>query len=211
MKKIKKISRLSLLALLASCNLKAPTPPDWSEDCSVSDDTYIRLAEDDSHRPPRIPQGTTPEDSIEESERGLKSIGYEVMVGNPPGQDGLLESKKMCAITLPGGVYISKECNDRVSDKPIEKAALLRHEHVHAIQQNAMGASFFLMYSFAEGRLLGIESPAYRESIYTRKFFGDDISKDAVYDFAGKTYDKYDGVHMPRHCYQQIASEVWFE
>jgi hypothetical protein len=144
-------------------------------------------------------------------------MGYDLVIGNPTNYQGLAgKGKDFCAITLPGHIFISEKCSAEMGSNHVLWSALLRHEGTHAAQQKRMGASFFLVYAYGEGRLLGIETPAYDVTYSTLRYFALDETlgviaptTEVLVEKAGSFYDKYDGTHIPKQCYQDIAVRVW--
>ncbi len=217
---MKKIAILLSITGASGCGIRTPpVPPDWNEEtCEPSDRSYIDMAHDKQDKPPPIEPGTATKQAREDTLKRLESLGYRLTIGRPPGYNAVTDlSHNPCGITLPGHVYISQECFDQKGDDHLDWVRFLRHEEVHARQQTRMGAYFFLVYTYAEGRLLGIETPAYDEEYYTHHFFmTDDPSlelempdADNMKLSAELVYKKYSGTHIPMKCFSKIAPSVW--
>jgi len=206
------VKKLILISpILMSCkNPVAPVPPDWGTDCQPSDSEYLELARSTKHRPPPLEPGTTPAQARADAGDWISSLGYEVVIGEPPLYDGLAGGKNFCAVTLAGKIYISKDCAANMGEDDLKWAIILRHEGTHAAQQADIGPGFYPFYFFyAEARLLAYEAPAYEETYDTIRFFGGEVTDEMIRAGASSVYTKYDGTHMPRKCYEEIALELW--
>lgn len=224
---MKKIATLLSIVAVAGCGkLKIklpPVPPSWdAETCEPSDYAYVAMAKETRDRPPALRLGMTPEDAHVESLSRLKSMGYELTVGRPPGYEVATDPDQLfCGTTLPGHVYISQECYDKKeADKShLSWATFLRHEETHARQQVRMLLYFFAVYGYGEGRLLGLETPAYNVEFDTYAFFMEnypelDLATPTEEDFtssAAGIYDQYSGAHIPKECFVGIATAIWSE
>lgn len=219
---MKRITITMSAAAVLGCGIRTPpVPPDWnSETCVPSEPAYIELARSTQDRPPALEPGTTPELAHAHALARLKAMGYELKIGRPPGYEAATdEDQNFCGTTLPGHVYISQECYDNKGNDHIDWTRFLRHEETHANQQIRMGPYFFLMYAFAEGRLLALETPAYDEEYDTHAFFMNDQpnlglempSEENMTASALGIYKKYSGAHMPKECFAQIATSIWGE
>jgi len=220
---MKRIATLLSIAAISGCgNLKLPpVPPNWGvETCDPSDDAYIVMARDKQDRPPALRMGMTPQEAHAEALARLDSLGYELTIGRPPGYEAATDpSQSFCGTTLPGHVYISKECYEKNGDDHLAWARFLRHEETHARQQIRMGAYFFLVYAYGEGRLLGIETPAYDVDFDTYSFFMENYpeldlatpTKENYMSLAQGIYKQYSGAHIPKECFVQIATSIWSE
>lgn len=213
---------LSLTAITGCLNpdiRMPPVPPDWDvETCEPSDYTYVSMAKDDQDRPPHLKPHTSAKQAHEEALARLSALGYELKIGRPPGYAVATDTdQQFCGTTLPGHVYISKECYEKKGDNHLEWARFLRHEETHARQQTRMGLYFFLVYGYGEGRLLSIETPAYDEEYDTQYFFMTDQpnlglempSEENMTASARGIYKQYSGAHIPKECFAQIATDIW--
>ena len=165
----------------------------------------------------------TPEEARVESLERLEGLGYELTIGRPPGYEAATDpNQNFCGTTLPGHVYISQECYDakeKSDNKDLYWAMFLRHEETHARQQTRTGAYFFLVYAYGEGRLLGIETPAYDVEFDTYSFFMEnypelDLATPTEENFrssAAGIYKQYSGAHIPKECFVEIATSIWSE
>lgn len=219
---MKKLIPIALCALTTSCiKLEAPpVPPTWNG-CEADEQDYIDMAFETRDQPPAIDPGTSAQQVHLDVLEWIASMGYDIIIGKPPGYQGLVgENKDFCAITLPGHIYVSKKCSDGMDGNDIAWSILLRHEGTHAAQQKRMGATFFLIYGYGEGRLLGLETPAYDVTHSTTRHFVAEAGEDSgarapndeeLFMMAGNIYTKYDGAHIPKECFQEIAVRVWRE
>jgi len=221
---MKKATIAIAILSLAGCNkLKLetpPVPPSWDAQCQPDDSAYIDMAKDTQDRPPALEPGTTPAQAQADVLAWLGSMGYEITVGRPPGYAAVTdEDQNFCGVTLPGHVYVSKECVAKMDkdETDLAWAVFLRHESTHAHQQVRMGLLFFGIYAYGEGRLLGIETPAYDEGYDSYAFFVSDqpelelkaVSVEAMQERAASVFGKYSGAHMPQKCFEEIAVEIW--
>ncbi len=220
---MRKLIVIALCALITSC-LKIelpPVPPSWGAACEADEQDYITMAFETRDQPAVIEPGTSAQQVHVDALEWIASMGYDIVIGKPPAYQGLVgEGKDFCAITLPGHIYVSKKCRDEMDGNDIVWSILLRHEGTHAAQQKRMGLLFFTTYGYGEGRLLAIEAPAYDVTHSTTRYFVAEADEDSgarapndeeLFEIAGNIYTKYDGTHIPKECFQEIAVRVWRE